>query len=332
MTEQAGPAVVSTRQTDAAVEPSEVSGQALTRLAQRHGIAAVVLLMSSLAVLFCYTAYLLIDPGLFEVPIAVWMPIAAPIFAAPLLTYENIRSRVKLAEIQEAARRRAEALAAEVAEKDRVLSLIGHDLAGHIALVTGFSAELRKLPPGDPRQSDFIAEIGNAGDAANNVLNDLLAWGRLSVTAAAPVRGQTDLRQLVDQVLDLMRSVATAAGVRLDADGPPITAYADARQIETALRNLVANAIRYTPIGGEVVVTVAEPDEGQVSLSVRDTGSGFDQRAFEGARMGSGHGLGLATCREIATRHGGSLSIDSRTGRGTTVTLSFPRTPTDPSA
>ncbi|TAK66453.1 MAG: HAMP domain-containing histidine kinase, partial [Dehalococcoidia bacterium] len=127
------------------------------------------------------------------------------------------------------------------------------------------------------------------------------------------------------------------AGLALRCDLPPgpIPLVGDGDQLERALGNLVANAIKFTPKGGSIELRAAA-DDGDVRLSVADTGVGIEpeqqarvfERFYKADRgRGSGTGLGLAIVKHIARAHGGDVSLESRPGHGSTFTISLPRPP-----
>jgi signal transduction histidine kinase len=135
----------------------------------------------------------------------------------------------------------------------------------------------------------------------------------------------------------MLQSRATEGGVRLSTQ---VSSWAllraDERLVKQALINLVNNAIKFTPSGGEVSVSVTCEDDGGCAVSVRDTGIGiaeddipkvlepFGQVESSHVRSHEGLGLGLPLVKKIIDLHGGALQIESRLGSGTTATIHFP--------
>jgi signal transduction histidine kinase len=130
---------------------------------------------------------------------------------------------------------------------------------------------------------------------------------------------------------------ARSAGVSLDFSGPsddPVV-LGNARDLSLLVRNLLDNAIQYTSEGGEIEVSIARQD-GEAVLAVRDTGIGIPsrdrERIFERfyrvdrarSRETGGTGLGLSIVKHVAENHGGSVSVDSELGRGSTFTVRLP--------
>ena len=147
-------------------------------------------------------------------------------------------------------------------------------------------------------------------------------------------REPTDLGVLVGEVAASFATAATAQGVRLrieTADGLPLVDV-DPVRIREVLANLMTNALRYTPPGGEVAVAATHADA-RLRLVVRDTGDGIAPEllpyVFERFRKdprSRGFGLGLAIARQLVEAHGGTLSAESALGRGTKMTIELPAT------
>lgn len=150
----------------------------------------------------------------------------------------------------------------------------------------------------------------------------------------------TDLGDVVDETLERLRSYADHHGVSLRADAPPDAVArsvpADAGRIGQILVNVIDNAIRYSPVGGEVVVHL-RPAESEVIIEIEDQGHGIAhadlervfERFYKGDRARSrgrgGTGLGLAIARHIAERHGGRMWAKSEPGKGAQLFLALPR-------
>jgi two-component system, OmpR family, phosphate regulon sensor histidine kinase PhoR len=165
------------------------------------------------------------------------------------------------------------------------------------------------------------------------LVSDLLASrsGQLIVTPQA-----VDVAELVRASVTAALPKAEDSGVRLRADAPSkLEAHVDASRISQVLDNLVSNAIKYSPDGGDVLVSLF-PEDGQVVCRVSDTGMGMSEADQEkvftaffrsGAVTNSaipGVGLGLSISKAIVEAHGGSLDLESALGRGTTFTLRVP--------
>lgn len=172
----------------------------------------------------------------------------------------------------------------------------------------------------------------------NRMLESLLFLARADGATGPPDLLPLQAAAVVRDVIDFFTPLAEDGGIVLTHTGDAVM-RANEPLLRMALTNLLANAIRFTPSGGTVTVTVSPTDQGGAVLAVADTGSGivpehlprvFDRfYQAEASRSGSGAGLGLALVRTIMTLHGGSVTASSEPGRGTTLQLAFPgpRTP-----
>ncbi len=196
---------------------------------------------------------------------------------------------------------------------------------GIYALNQGFSGELR------PLQAELLAGVSNEAERLNDLMTDLIEVAELDVgkrefklERLRPLESLTEARnRFVDE--------AAAKGVRMEvmayADLAPV--YADRRALRSILDNLIANALRYTPTDGEILLA-AEEIKNFVQFTVRDTG-----RGIEAERLGKifdrfnpfsekGSGLGLALVRRLLESLGGQIAVESRLGHGTTFRFTLP--------
>lgn len=171
------------------------------------------------------------------------------------------------------------------------------------------------------------------------MVDSLLMLARADEGRAPLHLEQLDLREILAEVAETANILGEQAGVAVDVSIPaaPMVLAADHSRIRQLFMNLITNAIKYTPKGGNVWIEASETG-GQITVTVRDTGIGiapgdlpliFDRfwradaaRSRTGERPGAG--LGLAICKWIAEAHGGSIEAQSRPGRGTTFTVKLP--------
>lgn len=186
--------------------------------------------------------------------------------------------------------------------------------------------------PAELRQhlSDTRAEVTRTA----RLVDDLLQSSRLDSGTFTLARETVDLTGLARATCGTLAVAASERGIELTCAGDaPVLADADPGRIEQVLANLIENALRFTPAGGRVAVTVTR-DNGRACITVSDTGAGIPpdqlpriwERFYKGdaSRSGQGSGLGLAIVRRIVELHGGSVSVASEVGRGTTFTVSLP--------
>lgn len=208
-----------------------------------------------------------------------------------------------------------------------------HELRTPLAAMKTQIQVLQRRTEEGPALRDGLADLLGAANRANRTVEQLLAFARLQnlQEVAAPV----DLSELVKEVLREASPLAVARGQELVTDvAPRMTLTGVATALRLLVRNLVENAIKYTPAGGAITV-ILEPDAGgRIRLSVSDTGPGipaehldriFD-RFFRIERSGEmGSGLGLAMVRWVADLHRADIEVANRDGKGLTVWVTFPQ-------
>lgn len=242
---------------------------------------------------------------------------------------------------QEEALRSANALAEKASEaKTRFLANMSHELRTPLNAIIGFSEMLTldmpvKAPP--ERVVEYAHLINESGRHLLEVVNSILDMSKLEAGSFAITREPFDGKALVESTVAMMAPMAKKAGVILTAgptiDGREITA--DRRACKQILLNLLSNAVKFTRGGGEVGVSLAY-DNSHAYFTVRDTGVGIDEKdlptlatPFVQAqssydRRYEGTGLGLSVVKGLVELHGGELTIRSKLGVGTTVTVRLP--------
>jgi signal transduction histidine kinase len=223
--------------------------------------------------------------------------------------------------------------------RSRYMRKVAHELRGPLGTIqTALKVVLADTLP--PSARDMVGRAERRAGELAQVTQDLLALSRARDVAAETALTAVPLAELVREWVEEQRPVATRAGLALEVEiAEPGRRYrADPQGIEQLLRNLLANAIRYTPSGGRVTVRLAEVEAG-VELVVSDTGIGIPEAALprlfeefyraDNARefAPDGSGLGLAIVRAVAGQHGGYVTVDSEVGRGTAFTVELPLEP-----
>ncbi|WP_412061788.1 ATP-binding protein [Rubrivirga sp. IMCC45206] len=225
--------------------------------------------------------------------------------------------------------------------KTRFLVNVSHELRTPLALVLGPLDDLRRGRFDiEARARPLLDRAAFNGRRLRRLVDDLLTLARLDADAVTLRPETVDLGAFVRTRVAAFRSRAATAGLDLSVRAPasPVVAAVDPAQLETALYNVIANAVKFTPDGGRVAVRVGSDAESAVVV-VEDDGPGiapddldrlfdrFYQGDTDAARRGEGTGIGLSLVREIVELHGGAVDVESTVGEGTTVTLRVPRLP-----
>lgn len=224
--------------------------------------------------------------------------------------------------------------------KQELVSNVSHELRTPITSIHGYAELLTDGALGDLTgdQREVVLRIDRNSQRLIRLVEDLLTLSRLESGALVLHRSPTDLCAVVREVALLLEEPLRPRALHLGihVPGAPVLLRADAHELERVLVNLVGNAIKFTPDGGRVDVTL-EADEAQAVITVADTGLGIaaDEQeqlfgrffrassAIENAIQGTG--LGLSIAHAIITAHGGTIAVASEPGHGTTMTVCLPR-------
>ncbi len=239
-----------------------------------------------------------------------------------------------LVRLAEAERRAAEAFRS----KSEFIAHMSHELRTPLNAIIGFSEVIERGfygPAGHPKYVEYARDIGMAGRSLHSKIGDILEFANVEA-GRYPLSPVTfDVSELAHECVNehmgraFSRRIALETGVIEPAD-----ALADPMAVRRIVTNLLANALHYTPEGGEVRVDVRS-EEGAVVVTVRDTGNGFTREEasrignaflrFDRSGAAAGAGMGLAVAMALARRMGGAIRIASRHGEGTAAELRLPK-------
>lgn len=233
--------------------------------------------------------------------------------------------------------RRAAELARSNGELEQFASIASHDLQEPLRKVRTFTHRLSESE-GDrltPRGLDYLIRANRGAERMQRLIEDLLKFSRVA-THGRPFE-DVDLGQIVSEVLDDLEAQIEETGANVQIGELP-TVTADAFQMRQLLQNLISNAIKFRrPNVAPMVRIDADTQDDDVHLRVSDNGIGFEPRyadrifrVFErlnGRGEYEGTGIGLALCRKIADRHGGTVFAESDPGAGSTFTVVLPQEP-----
>ena len=229
--------------------------------------------------------------------------------------------------------------------KDKFFSIIAHDLRNPYSSMIGFSEllleDLEKLSMDEIR--DSLKIIRNSAKNSLNLLENLLAWSRLETGRMHFDPSKVVLTEMVDEVVNVLFSLAYRKKIEINnMVESDVILSSDKNMLNTILNNLVMNAIKFTPIGGEINIyatrMASDPESGKdfYKISVADTGIGMDAEFCKqlftqnkpvsnpGTEKEQGTGLGLLLSREMVERHGGKISAESTPGKGSVFSFLIP--------
>jgi signal transduction histidine kinase len=223
--------------------------------------------------------------------------------------------------------------------------LISHDLRGPLTTIQGYVHLLRQRLhkadlPDHERAMRSLSQIDNASRRMAAQIQELLDVASLQAGRPLNLNWQPfDVVALVRQVTEAVQAIGTAHELSLDTDEPELPTIGDEARLDRVFTNLMQNAVKYSPKGGTVQITIRRLMDGErpwVSISIRDDGIGIPSSEihsiFEPFRRASntsegsisGTGLGLASARQIIEQHGGTITVDSEEHAGSTFTVLLP--------
>ena len=224
--------------------------------------------------------------------------------------------------------------------KSEFLANMSHELRTPLNAIIGFSEVMTSEffgPLGSSKYSEYAADIRKSGHFLLDVINDILDMSKIEAGRTDLEFSNVDLAGVVDDVMRLIGPRAAESGIAVKQDLRKIESFvADRRALKQVIINLMSNAVKFTPEGGTITLA-AQGDSKQVTLSIIDTGIGIPQRDIEKlgrpfeqvenqfTKTRGGSGLGLAISRSLVELHGGTLSIQSSVGKGTTVKVMLPK-------
>lgn len=228
------------------------------------------------------------------------------------------------------------------ATKDKFFSIIAHDLKNPFITILGFSelllSDFSDLT--DEEKIYYVTEMHKSAEVSHLLLQNLLQWSRTQTGKIEFNPQNISLFNSVNQNIDLLKASATKKQVNLiNKIDESVFVNADEDMLNTILRNLLTNALKFTNKDGSVTIT-SKPQGNMVEISVADTGIGMDETTQKklfrldetitktGTENEVGTGLGLILCKEFIEKHGGKIYVESQPGQGSNFIFTLPITKT----
>ena len=235
------------------------------------------------------------------------------------------------------------------ATKDKFFSIIGHDLSNLFGSFLNIMEMWRYYKNGVPEDQfvKILNSVQNSAEMGYTLLLNLLEWSRLQTGRIPFKQERIHLKQMVEETFRLLESNAMKKNIEMSLNIPEdITIFADINMLDTTIRNLVSNAIKFTPNGGEISVS-SERKDSFIEIAVKDSGVGIEpenlQKIFQidtkhktlGTNKERGTGLGLILCKEFVEKHKGEIGVNSIPNEGSQFFIrlpidreGYPQTPT----
>ncbi|MCF6242563.1 MAG: hybrid sensor histidine kinase/response regulator [Bacteroidales bacterium] len=262
--------------------------------------------------------------------------ITKPFKATELIARVNTHIQLKF--VQEQLSKTNEEIRLANENKDKLLSIIAHDLRNPFSVLITFSKLIMDSYE-EFSKEDILTYMKSFYDTSKqgfNLLDNLLKWSKSQTGKMEIIREKLDMNDLTEETITLLNSQALNKNIKLYNKVPKnLYAFADINMILTVLRNLISNAIKFTDKGGKVEI-FGEIKKKQVFIKVKDTGVGIAaddipkifridiKHSTSGTEGERGTGLGIILCKEFIEKNNGILSVESQPGKGSTFFFSLP--------
>jgi len=187
----------------------------------------------------------------------------------------------------------------------------------------------------------MIKQLNSTSNQVYYLLENLLNWAKIQTSSIKHTPVRFNLKDVILRKSDLYWDIAEVKGIQINQEIPEeLFAYADVALLETAVRNLINNAIKFTPVGGSILIRASE-NQKMIILSVIDSGVGMNVEQVKNlfnieqtqSRYGTigerGSGLGLVLCKEFVEKNRGIITVESEPGQGSTFSFTVPAAPTE---
>ncbi|MDG1572798.1 tetratricopeptide repeat-containing sensor histidine kinase [Robiginitalea sp. M366] len=248
------------------------------------------------------------------------------------------RLTAELREKKDLLEQRKEELQADNETKTKLFSIIGHDLRGPIGALQGLLKMFKDGEVSPEVFGTFIPKLRADVDHIYFTLNNLLSWGHSQLNGSVTKPAVVSLATLVRENINLLAEQAERKSIRMVSEVMDSTlVWSDPNQVDIVVRNLLSNALKFTPQNGMVTIRAEEKDH-HWEVSVRDTGVGMDRVTVEnlfrdknnntstyGTDNEKGTGLGLALCKEMVENNKGAIWVESIPRKGSTFYFTLPK-------
>ncbi len=221
--------------------------------------------------------------------------------------------------------------------KTKLFSIIGHDLRGPIGALQGL---LQMFTDGEVNKSEFFEFIPKLKSDVDHIyftLSNLLSWGQTQMNGSKMKAAVVPIESIVNENIELLSQVAKTKAIKIVSKLAENTVvWSDGNQLDIVVRNLISNALKFTPDNGMITIMSREKNDFW-EVSIRDTGVGMDKITMEklfkkdssfttyGTNNEKGTGLGLSLCKEMIEKNGGAIWVESTLRKGSTFYFTLPK-------
>ena len=228
-------------------------------------------------------------------------------------------------------------LMATISNRDKMYSVIAHDLRSPMAsirMVLNLVVASTSPETVGPELFELLDKANRESEEVHDLLDNLLKWTKSQTGRLSVVWQDLDLNDIIPGVVDIFEMIAATKKIHLSYSGSSVIVRADNDMLKTVVRNFMSNAVKFSPEGSTIEITVTTPDDNFAKISVRDHGVGIASE-----RLGSifhkgettygtggeeGSGLGLQLCQDFARKNGGDVMVESAEGEGSTFSVFVP--------
>jgi two-component system, sensor histidine kinase and response regulator len=225
--------------------------------------------------------------------------------------------------------------------KTKLFSVIAHDLKTPMYALRNLFLNMQQAKLSAKEIKEVIPDVTNEMNYVTSLMENLLLWARTQMKQASVQPEMLDLHHMIAETLGLLKLQADNKKIWLETClQQPVYCFADREMISLVLRNILSNAIKFTPAHGTIWVSAKE-HASVVEISVQDTGVGMSQEAIgqlfsdhyyttRGTDSETGTGLGLKLCKDFLEKNGGSIQVNSNPGTGSIFSVMLPRYDSSP--
>ncbi len=251
---------------------------------------------------------------------------------------QRVDNQLRIKNLLDAYKHQNEDLIATNATKDKLFSIIAHDLRNPFNIIMGYSKMLvdNFQAINDEKKIEFIKRLHEVTKQTSRLLENLLQWSQLRTGSNKFTPIETNLQLLIEDAVNVISEFAQQKQIKvINKVNTQTHVWADQNMVATVLRNLLSNAVKFTKKGDSITIQTEENDD-YIKVCVIDTGVGIKEENLsklfkidttfttKGTERESGTGIGLVLCKEFVEKNGGEIQVESEEGKGSRFYFTIP--------